>query len=114
MGLLGGVWVPDGLAGIKRLFLQRKKCTGSISKDWVISAADLNAYLEKRGITEAQMDEARKRTQTLIESYSLREARMTCGLTQEKLADAIGVSQNRVSRIKGGDTDAMSLGAVRR
>lgn len=74
---------------------------------------DLSAYLEKRGITEAQMDEARKRTQTLIESYSLREARKACGLTQEKLADAIGVSQNSVSRMENGDTDAMSLGAVR-
>ena len=60
------------------------------------------------------MDEARSRTQTLIESYSLREARKACGLTQEKLANAIGVSQNRVSRMENGDTDAMSLGAVRR
>lgn len=76
--------------------------------------ADLSAYLEKRGITEEQMDEARRCTQAVIESYSLREARKACGLTQEKLADAIGVSQNRVSRMENGDTDAMSLGAVRR
>lgn len=76
--------------------------------------ANLSEYLNKRGITEAQMDIARAQTQTLIETYSLREARKACGITQEKLAETIGVSQNRVSRMENGDPDAMSLGALRR
>lgn len=76
--------------------------------------ADLNAYLKKRGVTEAQMDEARQLTAAAVDAYNLREARKAGGMTQVELAEAMGVSQNRVSRMESGDMQAMSLGAVRR
>lgn len=76
--------------------------------------SSLNTYLEKRGITEQQMQEAREDTQALIDAYTLREARKAAHLTQVEIAQAMGVSQNRVSRMENGDMNAMSLGAVRR
>ena len=76
--------------------------------------ARLNAYLEKRGITEEQMSEARARTQAAIDAYNLREARKACNMTQVQLANAMGVSQNRVSRMENGDIGSMSMDTVRR
>lgn len=76
--------------------------------------ADLNAYLDKRGITDAQIEEARQHTQAVIDAYSLREARRASNMTQVELAAAMNVSQNRVSRIENGDINAMSLDTLRR
>ncbi len=76
--------------------------------------ADLNDYLKRRGITEAQMDEARARTQALIDAHALREARKAASMTQVQLAKAMGVSQNRVSRMENGDVDTMTVSSVRR
>lgn len=76
--------------------------------------ADLSAYLEKRGITDEQMAEARARTQAVIDAYNLREARKACNMTQVQLADAMGVSQNRVSRMENGEIGSMSVDTVRR
>ena len=74
----------------------------------------LEAYLEKRGITEEQMDQSRQLTQAVIESYKLKEARKACNLTQFQLAEVMGVSQNSVSRMENGDIGSMSLDAIRR
>lgn len=76
--------------------------------------ADFSAYLQKRGITRSQMDEARQLTAAAVDAYNLREARKASGMTQVELAEAMGVSQNRVSRMENGDMQAMSLGALRR
>lgn len=76
--------------------------------------SNLNAYLEKRGITEEQMLVAREHTQSLIDSYNLREARKACNVTQVQLAKAMGVSQNRVSRMENGELGSMSLDSIRR
>lgn len=75
---------------------------------------DLDAYLEKRGIGAAQMDEARAETRRMIDAYKLREARKASSLTQVELARAMGVSQNRISRIENGDLSAMTLDTIRR
>ena len=76
--------------------------------------ADLNDYLVKRGITDEQMGEARARTQAYIDAYSLREARKAAHLTQVQMAQAMGVSQNRVSRMENGEMGIMSLDSLRR
>lgn len=75
---------------------------------------DLNAYLEKRGITAEQMDEARAETQAVIDSYNLRQARKASDMTQVELAKTMGVSQNRISRMENGDLGSMSLDTLRR
>ena len=76
--------------------------------------SELERYLNKRGITEDQMAEARSRTQSYIDAYALREARAEGGMTQVQLAQTMGVSQNRVSRMENGDMAAMSLDTIRR
>lgn len=75
---------------------------------------DLESYLEKRGIDEQLMAEARVRTQTVIDAYHLQEARKANNLTQTDVASKMGVSQNRVSRMENGDLGTMSLDSVRR
>ncbi|MDO4796822.1 MAG: XRE family transcriptional regulator [Coriobacteriales bacterium] len=76
--------------------------------------SELNEYLAKRGITEEQMNQARATTQAYIDAYVLREARNEGGMTQTQLAQAMGVSQNRVSRMERGDLSTMSLDTIRR
>ena len=76
--------------------------------------SDLNAYLEKQGITAEQMDEARAETQAVIDSYNLRQARKASDMTQVELAKTMGVSQNRISRMENGDLGSMSLDTLRR
>lgn len=76
--------------------------------------ANLSDYLDKRGITSEQMNEARAYTQAAIDAYSLREARKACNMTQVQLASVMGVSQNRVSRMENGDIGSMSLDTIRR
>lgn len=76
--------------------------------------SELSKYLDKRGITEEQMEEARKRTRSYIEADALRLARTESGMTQVQLAQTMGVSQNRVSRMENGDMSAMSLDTIRR
>ena len=74
----------------------------------------LQTYLDKRGIGDAQMEQARQRTREYIDAYNLREARKSARLTQVQLAQAMGVSQNRVSRMENGDLSTMSIDSVRR
>ena len=75
---------------------------------------ELNAYLKKRGIAASEMEEARTETQAYIDAYNLREARRASNMTQVQVAQAIGVSQNRISRMENGDMGAMSIDSLRR
>ena len=76
--------------------------------------SELKTYLDKRGVTEEQMQEARQHTQAAIDAYNLREARKASNMTQVELAREMGVSQNRISRMENGDIGAMSLDVIRR
>lgn len=74
----------------------------------------IDEYKNKRGITDEQMTEARKETQAYIDAYHLREARKASHMTQVELAQTMGVSQNRVSRMENGDINAMSVDTLRK
>lgn len=76
--------------------------------------SNLNDYLEKRGITNDQMEKARRETQAFIDAYNLKQARKASNMTQVELAEAMGVSQNRVSRMENGDLGAMSIDSLRK
>jgi len=76
--------------------------------------ADLNAYLKKRGVSDEHMEAARRHTREYIDAYALREARVACVMTQMEVAAAMGVSQNRISRMENGDLASMSLDTIRR
>ncbi len=49
-----------------------------------------------------------------VRAYRLRELREDAGLTQQELADRIGVSQRQVSKIEHGELDNAKVGTVRR
>ena len=76
--------------------------------------ATLQDYITKRGITKNQMDTARQQTLSIIEAFNLREARMASEMTQVEVAESIGVSQNRISRMENGDMGAMSIDSLRK
>ena len=71
-------------------------------------------YMKRRGITDADMQAARERGRAYIDAYNLREARRQSHMTQLQVAQAMGVSQNRVSQIENGDVDAMTVSSIRR
>ena len=73
----------------------------------------IDKYKNRRGITDEHMAEAHKETQTYINAYNLREARKANHMTQVELAQAMGVSQNRVSRMETGDINVMSVDTLR-
>lgn len=75
---------------------------------------DLQQYLDKRGITADDMAVARRDTQASLQAFTLREARRACHLTQMELAQRVGVSQNRISRMENGNPGAMSTDVLRR
>lgn len=75
---------------------------------------DFAEYARERGVTEEQLRTARERTRNVIDAYNLREARKASCMTQVQLAKAMGVSQNRVSRMENGDLGSMSLDSIRR
>lgn len=76
--------------------------------------SNLDKYIKQRGITEQQMERARLDTQAYVDAYNLKEARKASNMTQVELAQVMGVSQNRISRMENGDINAMSLDTVRR
>ena len=76
--------------------------------------AELAEYLKRRGVTDEQMDDARRSTREYIDAYALRETRLACNMTQVDLAATMGVSQNRISRMENGDLATMSLDTIRR
>lgn len=76
--------------------------------------SNLDDYLKERGITDEQMAEAEAYTQAYIDAYNLREARKANHMTQVELAKAMGVSQNRVSRMENGDINSMSVETLRK
>ena len=76
--------------------------------------SSLNEYLQKRNISKEQMAEARERTHAYVDAYALRMARTEGGMTQMQLAQSMGVSQNRISRMENGDMATMSLDTIRR
>ena len=76
--------------------------------------SDLNTYINERGITSAQMEDARRKTHQKIESYNLRQARKAINMTQVELAEILGVSQNRISRMENGNLGSMSLDTIRK
>lgn len=49
-----------------------------------------------------------------VRAYRLRELREQAAMTQVQLADALDVSQNRISRIENGDIERTQVDTLRR
>lgn len=63
--------------------------------------------------TDAQREEgaaiARERREAYVRGHQLAEMRKTAGLTQAELADALGVSQTRISKIEHGEVSGIDI-----
>jgi len=77
-------------------------------------AMSLDDVLAKRPVNRASVDEHKRRMLEEVRAYQLRELREALGLTQVELADALDVSQNRVSRLEHGDIERTQVDTLRR
>lgn len=68
---------------------------------------------DRTDLTPEVLGEARRRLLTERTAYRLAEIRKEAGLTQTQLAEAMGVSQNRVSVIERGKVENMELDTLR-
>lgn len=70
--------------------------------------------LEKRPVNRARVEAHKERMRGEVRAYRLRELREQLGLTQEQLAQRIGVGQRQVSKIENGDLDSARISTVRK
>ena len=77
-------------------------------------ARSLDDVLSTRPIDRTTVDDHKRRMLEEVRAYQLRELREALGLTQIQLADALDVSQNRVSRLEHGDLERTQVDTLRR
>ncbi|MGP9614507.1 helix-turn-helix transcriptional regulator [Brachybacterium sp. AOP42-B2-9] len=76
-------------------------------------AMTLNDFLAEHPVDRARVEEHKQRLLAEVRAYRLRELRENAGLTQQQLADRIGVSQRQVSKIEHGDLENAKVGTIR-
>ena len=77
-------------------------------------ARSLDDVLSTRPVDRTAIDDHKRRMLEEARAYQLRELREALGLTQMQLADALDVSQNRVSRLEHGDLERTQVDTLRR
>jgi predicted transcriptional regulator len=77
-------------------------------------AKSLSDVLTKRPVDRTAVDGHKRRMLEEVRAYQLRELREALGLTQVQLADALEVSQNRVSRLEHGNIERTQVDTLRR
>jgi len=79
------------------------------ARSWSDVKADAVTHQPWLGTAEAAEDRARIRAENLarIRGHELSELRKSVGLTQAEVANALGVSQARVSQIEHGQIDSL-------
>jgi predicted XRE-type DNA-binding protein len=65
-------------------------------------------------LSEARRNQAAKRTEEYVQAYRLTEIRQSRRLTQVQLAQAMHVTQPRVSEIEHGTLDGVQLATLRK
>ena len=76
-------------------------------------AMSLKDFVAEHPVNRERVDEHKERMLAEVRAYRLRELREQAGLTQQQLADRIGVSQRQVSKIEHGDIDNAKVGTIR-
>lgn len=69
--------------------------------------------LERGNFTEEGVAKARAEQDAYVAGYGLAELRKRTGMTQTQLAEAMGVSQARVSAMERGDVNTLTVASVR-
>lgn len=76
-------------------------------------AMKLDDFLTEHPVNRENVEAHKERMRAEVRAYRLRELREEAGLTQQQLADRIGVSQRQVSKIEHGDLDNAKVGTIR-
>lgn len=77
-------------------------------------AKSLDDMLAKRPVDRAAVDAHKARMLEQVRAYRLQELRESLALTQQQVAERLGVGQNRVSNIERGDLAHVQLDTLRR
>ncbi len=81
-----------------------------MAKAW----GQIKTEVKRRGRLDASVStKAKAATEEYVQSYQLREIRKRANMTQQELADAIGVLQTRISQIERGDLSHTELATIR-
>lgn len=75
---------------------------------------DYEEWSAKQGFDEEKIAQGVKQLYREILEYKLRELRQQQGLTQQQLADKLGLTQNRISKFERLDLDRSELQTIRR
>ena len=68
---------------------------------------------DQRGSSLARRKVAKSALENQVAGYQLSELRKARGLTQQQVADVMGVSQRRVSAVERGDVDRSEISTLR-
>ena len=70
-------------------------------------------FLAQHPVDRANIEAHKQRMIAEVRAFKLRELRQDAGLTQQQVAERIGVSQRQVSKIERGDLDSAKVGTIR-
>lgn len=76
-------------------------------------AMKLSDFLADHPVDRERVEAHKEQMLSEVRAYRLRELRESAGLTQEQLAERIGVGQRQVSKIEHGDLDSAKVGTIR-
>ena len=71
-------------------------------------------FMAASGITRDEVAAEKRRMLEELRLYELKEARKAEHVTQKRLAQALGVSQKRISVIESGDVDHIKVDTLKR
>ena len=74
----------------------------------------LEQMLAERPVDRAAVEAHKARMIDEVRAYRLQELRKSVAMTQEQLAERLGVGQNRVSNIEHGDLERVRIDTLRR
>ncbi len=77
-------------------------------------SSSIKNLMDRAGLSAEEVDAERLDLERERTSYQLRALRKQAGLTQVALAELLGVSQNRISRLERGQAGRVLLGTLRR
>ncbi len=77
-------------------------------------AKRVSDIVRRRPVNRRAVDTHKRRMLDEVRAYQLRELREAAELTQVELAARLDVSQNRVSRLEGGDLERSQIDTLRR
>lgn len=73
----------------------------------------LEQFLADRPVDRSRVDQHKRRMLSEVRAYRLRELREDAGLTQQEVAERLGVSQRQVSKIEHGAVDNAKVSTIR-